>query len=745
MRIGRGGVVAIVAACGAAWSASAQGWADERYTIHQAGLYSSEYMRASGPNSVPEFMSDSGQLAGRSGRFRSSDGLENGQDTWVWNPLLQTTVQTGLLTSSHTGSDGYRRSVNAFYSPLGFVAGTTDRVLGERTANGANTWIYDPITNATIAIGFTLATYTGTGGRQVSTLIDMNRAGQVVGFSVRSPEPSSSLGSDVWVWSPTDRVTRRIGLQGFEAGTNAIFTGNSAYAISESGVVAGLSSRQLFNGSNGGQSIWAHPVGGTTVDIGLAGSGYTGITGYRMSSYQQMSDTGVIIGTSQRIANVDTDIGRGTWVWNPTTGATVETGLRDGVHVTASGVRASENSFVSNSGHVAGTSTRYTTSGASNGRSTWAWSPTTGAAVQTGLLSPEHFGSDGLNISSNSSQSAAGHVAGVTQRYTGVSTTNGQSTWAWNPQTGQTTQTGLLAPAYIGSNGYHYSENQLQNSQGVVVGRTYQVVNNARTGPDVWVYQPGSATVIAINPTGPEFTNSGGARNATATHLNEAGQVAGVALRSPTFGSDNTATWVWDPISGQTIRTGLTRAANTNPTGSQQSENLFQNLAGAVVGTSTRYAGFSTAGSDAWYFDPMSAAVFRVLDGVPNSANAISQALSMPLGLTDDGFMIGYYNYFADPTSSMAGLRRAFIYRPDVGFTDLDPLVDGGLSANGWSRLSEARFAMSREYIAGVGLFDIPGNQSGQAFVMQRIPGPGGLSLLGLGLFAGARRRRVCR
>lgn len=61
--------------------------------------------------------------------------------------------------------------------------------------------------------------------------------------------------------------------------------------------------------------------------------------------------------------------------------------------------------------------------------------------------------------------------------------------------------------------------------------------------------------------------------------------------------------------------------------------------------------------------------------------------------LTENGFVLGTYTYFAGGVGS--GEPRAFAFRPDRGFTHLGDLVNGGLAVNGWSTLQGLQTLMN--------------------------------------------------
>ncbi|MBX3387597.1 MAG: PEP-CTERM sorting domain-containing protein, partial [Phycisphaeraceae bacterium] len=552
------------------------------------------------------------------------------RDTWVYNPVTNTTVQTGLTGGAYTGSAGRQESFNNFQNQAGQVAGYSLRYTGVNTDNGRDAWVYNPFTNTTTQIGFTGTGYTGSAGFQFSFSNFQNEAGQVAGYSVRRTGVDTYRGVDTWVYNP---------------------------------------------------------VTNTTTQIGFTGAGYTGSAGFQFSLNNFQNQAGQVAGISNRYTGVSTFIGEDTWVYNPVTNTTVQTGFTGGVYTGSAGFQVSENNFLNEAGQVAGRSVRYTGVNTVNGRDTWVYNPVTNTTVQTGLTGGVYTGSAGFQQSVNNFLNQAGQVAGYSQRRTGVSTFNGEDTWVYNPVTNTTVQTGLTGGVYTGSAGYQSSQNNFQNEAGHVAGRSNRVTGvNTFNGQDTWVY---------------------------------------------------------NPVTNTTVQTGLTGGDYTGSAGYQVSVNDFQNQAGQVAGNSRRYTGVSTQiGQDAWYFDPITQNTYQPTLGVPDSIRTSDNfAFSSISILTDDGFALGYYSVFAgglDPA-----VDRAFIFRADLGFSDLGDLVDGGLSAAGWDTLLRPEFQTAMQFIVGNGYFDGQTGDSRSVFVMKLIPAPSALALLGLGgLLAAGRRRR---
>ncbi|MBX3387760.1 MAG: hypothetical protein KF768_14425, partial [Phycisphaeraceae bacterium] len=232
---------AILAVCGlAAATAQASYFPNYVYDIHRAGLYGPQHTSSAGlQTSFADFHS-SGWVAGRSTRY-TGVSTDNGQDTWVHNPVTNTTVQTGFTGGVYTGSAGYQSSENNFLNEAGQVAGRSNRYTGASTDNGRDTWVYNPVTNTTVQTGLTGGVYTGSAGFQQSVNNFQNQAAQVAGRSYRFTGGNTFNGGDTWVYNPVTNTTVQTGL------TGGVYTGSAGWQESlnnfqnQAGQVAGCS------------------------------------------------------------------------------------------------------------------------------------------------------------------------------------------------------------------------------------------------------------------------------------------------------------------------------------------------------------------------------------------------------------------------------------------------------------------------------------------------------------------------
>ncbi len=512
-----------------------------------------------------------------------------------------------------------------------------------------------------------------------------------------------------WIPNYQNYTIQRIGLYGPQQGSTALF-------FNAPGFVAGTAN------SSGvfpfGQVAWAWN-GATNTQIGLTGAGYSsgpgspGSPGRQYSQPRLQNPAGQVAGFSQRFNATGGANGQDAWVYNPTANITTRVGL------TGAGYSQSEPEFQNATGPVVGFTFRSTGLGAYNGRSEWVWDGNTTTLI--GLTGTSYTGNAGYQLSVSRFQNEAGQVAGESQRIIGVDSDNGQNAWIYSPASGAITQIGLIGTEHTGSEGYQYTEVRLQNDAGQIAGASIRYTGvNTYHGENTWVYDPTTSTSVLTGLTGSAYTGATGVEFSINDFQNAAGQIVGASYRILGVDSDNGPnTWAYNPSTGVSVQTGLTGAAHTGSAGYQFSENTFQNDAGQVAGYSKRSSGVNTEnGRDAWYYDPATGVTSPIIGSVRTSDNyAFSQATS----LTEEGFLVGKYTYFAGGVG--AGEDRAFVFRPDLGFTDLGNLVAGGLATNGWSTLLSPFASDALKTIVGYGL--VNGQTSGQSvFAMVRTPAP---------------------
>lgn len=620
-------------------------WTDEHrvYQIHRAGFYDVDHTSPTGYQDSSVFdINSSGWTTGASARYRA-DGTSAGRDIWLFDG--EGTRPIGPSGVGYVSATGYRTSNPQFLNDAGQVAGTCNRYDAMGNSIGEATWVFDGTTS--FEVGFTGGIYTSEHGAGINYLDAFNSAGQAAGRSLRYA-PDSLLGHDAWIW--TGNSLRQVGF------TTAPYTGASGIResqvteLNDAGVALGFSKR-YYTGSSAqaGQDTWI-VNGQITQRIGFIGTGYETDEGYRHSTATHLNAAGDVLGHSARYSG-GLQTGQDAWLFDGLT--TRVLGLTGPDYVAASGMRASSANLLNDAGQVAGTTNRYA-GDVFIGRDSWFFDGATTRPI--GLTGGPYTASTGLRLTNPSILTPGGLVAGYSRRYVNVDTPYGEDAWVFNGTT--TRQVGLTGGVYAGSNGYQ---------QTVLV----HLVDGAR------------AIGVSYRYTG---SLTGNGQNA----------------------------WYW---TGSTTRLiGMTDAAHTGADGRQDSSVYQLNSSGKVAGTSKRYAANGTPnGLTAWYYDPTTNTTTPLV-GATRFGDGYAESLVEIL--TDDGFAIGWYLIFTSPLDQ--GERRAFIFRPDRGMTDLGNLVSGGLTNNGWNTLRYARHASASGSFVGSGY--VTGQNEGYSTFAMTLP-----------------------
>jgi len=503
-----------------------------------------------------------------------------------------------------------------FLNDSGQVAG----IEYERTVSNSIAWRYDA--GSVTDVGLAGSTYThDTDGSRYSLVSGLASNGDVAGTSRRYGVGGADLGTDAWSYDGTQ--TTVIGL------TSGVYTNPDGIRSSEvthvtaSGQVFGISRRFTASTSLSNKAAWVYD-GDSTTQIGLVGSPYESLSGQLGSTIERVSESGFASGNSQRFAANGTSF-RGTdaWIYDGT--GSQQIGLYGAEFSRPNGFRNNQTVGLSESGKVAGSAYRYSSSGGDLGRAAWVYD---GQATQrAGLVDAEHTrGTDGYQNSylrgfTLGFVTEAGESAGQSVRYDGAGNANGLSAWFFD---GAATQKiGLV---------------DLEHS-------------NALTG-----YQLNRVWDVA-----------------------KSGQVVGTAERIGSDGSDlGTSAWLFDGVDSLNI--GLTDAEHTSAAGSRGANLVALNDTGQVVGGSVRYVGHSVFGESntAWFFDGTDTVELFA----PVDEGYTGYSASYATHLTDDGTVFGYYlteNASAYSNGGPGLEKRLFAYTEALGVLDLLTLVNASI------------------------------------------------------------------
>lgn len=637
----------------------------------------------------------------------------------------------GLFDLEHTSDTGYQYSPAnpASFNDAGQAAGIAYRYNGTSTQRGYSVWFYNG--NATVKVGLTANEHTrAADGYQHNSFSFLNASGQVAGIANRYSSTSQDRGYSAWLYNGTS--TLNVGLTDAEHTRSNGYRGSGVSYLNDAGQVAGNAER--FNGSiQHGTTAWLYN-GSSTVNVGLLDSEHTRDDGYRSSQVSALNEAGYVAGTASRHNGTAYSLGSSAWLYDGS--STVKVGLTGAEHTRSNGHKSSGIQHLNAAGQVAGWSVRYN-GDTTSGQSSWLYSGNT--TINIGLVGTEHTHNDGYQNNSIRSMNAAGQVAGTAMRYNGMATYLGQTAWLYNGSS--TVDVGLVDVEHTRHDGYRHSNVSLQNDAGHVVG-TAQRYNGQGIlrGQSVWLYD--GHTTVNVGLTGAEHTRDDGYKSSSVSKLNEAGQVAGTAIRYDGTATDlGRSAWLYD--GSETVHLGLTDEMYTRHDGYQRSGILFLNEAGQVAGFSDRYNGTSQQmGQSAWFYDSTMEELFTLDFSVRDGGFAYS-TISY---LGDDGLVLGTYSLFDDTGYSLGS--RAFSFSIEDGAQDLGALVHGGLDDAGWALLAGASRANDLGQIIGYGLLEGGSGQISYILTpMSPVPLPGAVWLLGsglLGLVGVARRRKGC-
>lgn len=433
-----------------------------------------------------------------------------------------------------------------------------------------------------------------------------------------------------------------------------------------------------------------------------------------------MNASGQVIGDS-RMTNGGID----SWIFDGST--TRRIGLSGGAHTSAAGVRQSSPLAINNNGWVIGGSTRFSSG---FGSDAWLFDGTDSRAIPL-PTSGNYVTSSGARFSTPRLLNESNQVAGSASRYSNAGGEIGQDTWFFD---GSTTRViGLSGSPYQAADGSTNSFPSHMNNLGHVTGVQLRrgITTQSGGGNDVWFFD--GSTTRQIGLTGGVYTGTSsfnaGNQQSSVFSMNGSGMVLGASNRVNTGGGGSDV-WLFD---GSTTR-NITPDASIylSSDGRRRASPLGTaplNSAGQAAGEIERIGG--GGGRDAWYFD-VATGVTTVVD--PGTQAANGQRFVFPSILTQNGYLLGTYIFY--PASGQAELR-GFVFRPDLGFTNLGALVNGGLSSFGIQSISGVRFASLLDALVVSG--NVSSNETG-VFIL--IPSPGVSAMVGMGLLAAWRRRR---
>jgi len=391
-------------------------WLYDGSTTVNIGLADAEHTRDDGYRySEPRQLNGSGLVGGVSFRFSGHTNL--GQTAWLYDGAA--TLNISLTDAEHTRDDGYRYSRPWVLTDSGLIGGVSDRFSGH-TNLGRTAWLYDGA--ATLNIGLTDAEHTRDDGHRYSEVQRLTESGLASGIANRF-SGHTNLGRTAWLYDGA--ATLNIGLTDAEHTRDDGYRYSEPRGLTEAGLVSGIASR--FSGhTNLGLTAWFYN-GSTTVNIGLTDAEHTRDDGYRNSNPRQLTGSGLVSGMSARY-NGSAYLGLTAWLYDGAT--TLNVGLTDAEHTRADGYRRSVPEQLTETGLLCGWSDRYN-GAASFGRTAWLYDGAT--TLDIGLTDAEHTRDDGYRYSEPRGLTESGFVSGESQRYNGGPTALGTTAWVYDP------------------------------------------------------------------------------------------------------------------------------------------------------------------------------------------------------------------------------------------------------------------------------------------------------------------------
>ena len=252
------------------------------------GLTDAEHTRADGLRESNTWqINAAGQVRGRSDRFSGSQNM--GATAWFYDG--SDTVVVGLTDAAHTRDDGYRNSVASRLTESGYVAGHSTLYNGTSGQVGTSHWVYDG--NDTVRLGFVDAMHTSATGGHFGFLTELNEAGHITGHTIRYGGGAAALGQSHYHYDINTGVQTQIGLFGPDHTRDDGYMISHFMDMNDAGQIIGFSNRYFGTSSFMGQDAWLYdPATGDTTAIVLS----TNSAGFAWSTPGILTDDGTVLG-----------------------------------------------------------------------------------------------------------------------------------------------------------------------------------------------------------------------------------------------------------------------------------------------------------------------------------------------------------------------------------------------------------------------------------------------------------------
>ena len=438
----------------------------------------------------------------------------NGVTTAI--PLAATTDSTYAYSYTNGSGDVVQGVAGNFVSTAGTAVGTMARYVGgiNSTGLGSDAYFYNGSTSTVIglidssygypvtsnSVNYTFRASTNTGLSAYGATGNSSQYIQNV-LSTSTPKTYSATQNNAWLYTPTGG-TKQIGLVGGEysfsdtgsGGTGATYQTTNTSGINATGQVIGTSSLVT--------SVSPNQYGIAVNNKGADAFLYT-------PSSTTTAGTATGFGTSA--AGTYTRLGMTTAATPTAVGYTYSNG-------TVTNGRNSTANFISNAGQVAGTSDRFDSAGNYSGTDAYYYDAANGNRVINPTdTAHQSVNTSGLITRSAgvTQMNASGMVAGTATRYftTGTNAT-GQDGYVFDPTVGTSGQTFTLSNVTNANNGnsYDYVAVGTILGNGVVVGSTFNFDPSATSSSQTdangsgslffWTEDTGMQTIATFDGTG---------------------------------------------------------------------------------------------------------------------------------------------------------------------------------------------------------------------------------------------------
>jgi len=424
------------------------------------------------------------------------------------------------------------RGVSDYVNENGQVIGLSEKfnTLGQYV--GHESWIDDG--SGAIRLGLYGDGYQHNNGTEYSFIMQMNKQGQVVGFSSRYLG-HNSLGQAAWI--DDGNGARRLGFFGEGFQRDDGYENSTPWRIDDYGQVLGQSIRYIGS-TEMGNVAWVDDGNGAR-RVGYYGDGYQRNDGYHHSWTTTVNALGQVVGSSYRYGD-DLHLGQAAWIADDQ--GTRRLGFFGDEYQRSDGFESSSVTSINNQGRTTGNSIRF--NGTDQvGRT--AWIDHGSGPIRQGLTGGIYQSSDGLKHTSIlTAINQRGQIAGANEIFSGSKMIGNA---AWFDDGSGARRVGLYGDGYRrASDGYEFSRATSLNNQGQLLGFSRRYQEDEYLGRAYWIDNGNGPIRVGLR--GGVYTSSNGHEDTYALYQNDSGQVAGNSVRYSGDSQLGNSSWYYDPV-----------------------------------------------------------------------------------------------------------------------------------------------------------------------------------------------------